>query len=64
MTSVLEHAHWKTFRVSPYDDLAWIDERWFPLVRNAIVESAPNSIAAPFSSGSPGRKEIGEIRGL
>ncbi|HEX5271066.1 MAG TPA: cyclic-phosphate processing receiver domain-containing protein [Gemmataceae bacterium] len=37
MEMVLRDAHWKTFRVIPFDDLAWIPTDWFRTVRRAIV---------------------------
>jgi CheY-like chemotaxis protein len=40
MRQVLENAGWKTSVVAPYEDLQWIGEAWFPLVRRAIVDSA------------------------
>lgn len=40
MRQVLEDAGWTTMAVAPYEDLQWISEAWFPLVRRAIVDSA------------------------
>ena len=40
MEMVLEDAGWHVQRVVPYGDLEWIDEAWFPAIRNQIVESA------------------------
>ncbi len=37
MEMVLRDAHWKTFRVIPFDDLEWIPTDWFRTVRRAIV---------------------------
>jgi hypothetical protein len=36
MEMLLSEAKWKTYRVVPYDDLAWIPE-WFRVIRRAIV---------------------------
>ena len=49
MEMVLVDAGWHVRRVSPYGDMEWIDEVWFPTIRNQIVESA--------TSASPGRLE-------
>jgi len=37
MQEVLRGAGWKTRRVVPFDDMAWIESDWFPAVRRAIV---------------------------
>jgi CheY-like chemotaxis protein len=37
MTERLQKAGWKTRRVIPFDDMAWIESAWFPAVRRAIV---------------------------
>jgi CheY-like chemotaxis protein len=37
MEMALRDAHWKTFRVIPFDDLAWVPTEWFRTVRKAIV---------------------------
>jgi hypothetical protein len=37
MESVLQEAGWRTCRVTPFDDLQWIDDSWFPAIRRAIV---------------------------
>jgi CheY-like chemotaxis protein len=37
MTEVLHEAGWKSRRVIPFDDMAWIESTWFPAVRRAIV---------------------------
>ena len=37
MTETLRGAGWKTRRVVPFDDMAWIESDWFPAVRRAIV---------------------------
>jgi hypothetical protein len=37
MESVLNESHWRTFRVSPFNDLEWIPTEWFRTVRRAIV---------------------------
>jgi hypothetical protein len=40
MQSTLEESGWSVARVTPYGDLAWIDEAWFPAARRALVDSA------------------------
>ncbi len=37
MTDTLSTAGWKTRRVMPFDDTAWITEDWFPAMRRAVV---------------------------
>ena len=37
MEELLRAAGWKTRRVVPFDDMAWIESDWFPAVRRAIV---------------------------
>jgi len=37
MLESLRGAGWKTRRVVPFDDTAWIASAWFPAVRRAIV---------------------------
>ena len=37
MVESLHAAGWKTRRVIPFDDVAWIASDWFPAVRRAIV---------------------------
>lgn len=37
MDFALQEAHWATWRVVPHDDLEWINEDWFPVIRPAIV---------------------------
>ncbi|MBL8826883.1 MAG: hypothetical protein JNM18_07830 [Planctomycetaceae bacterium] len=41
MVDVLTQAQWDVARVTPYDDLQWIDDAWFTAMRNAIVAYAP-----------------------
>lgn len=36
MESVLQEARWTTVRVSPYEDLTWIEEAWFPAIRRIL----------------------------
>lgn len=45
MELVLADSGWSVARIVPYGDLEWIDEAWFPAIRNQIVESrvAPRS---------------------
>ena len=37
MIESLRGAGWKTRRVIPFDDMAWIASEWFPAVRRAVV---------------------------
>ena len=37
MTDTLRTAGWKTRRVMPFDDTAWIVADWFPAMRRAVV---------------------------
>ncbi|MHC5539710.1 cyclic-phosphate processing receiver domain-containing protein [Singulisphaera rosea] len=37
MESVLVEAGWQVCRVSPFDDLQWIHDTWYPAIRRAIV---------------------------
>jgi len=37
MESVLQEAGWQTCRVTPFGDLEWIHDAWFPAIRRAIV---------------------------
>ncbi len=37
MESVLREAGWQTCRVSPFGDLEWVHDSWFPAIRRAIV---------------------------
>ena len=37
MTDTLRTAGWKTRRVVPFDDTAWIGDDWFPAMRRAVV---------------------------
>jgi hypothetical protein len=40
MERVLHEAHWQTYRVIPFDDLAWIAKDWFKAMRQAILSMA------------------------
>jgi hypothetical protein len=40
MKAELEEAGWTTDRVYPMNDLQWIAEEWFPVMRRVIVDSA------------------------
>ena len=40
MEAVLCDAGWKTYRVTPCDDLLWIRQTWLPLLREAVFEAA------------------------
>ncbi|MEZ6069320.1 MAG: cyclic-phosphate processing receiver domain-containing protein [Pirellulales bacterium] len=46
MQEKLDATGWTTLRVTPYGDLDWIDEMWFPAVRNSIVRDLPERSAA------------------
>ncbi|HEX3148214.1 MAG TPA: response regulator [Gemmataceae bacterium] len=37
MIETLRGTGWKTRRVIPFDDMAWIESDWFPAMRRAIV---------------------------
>lgn len=37
MEGVLQEAGWQTCRVTPFEDLQWVHESWFPTIRRAIV---------------------------
>jgi hypothetical protein len=39
MEMVLADAGWSVERIAPYGDLEWIEEGWFPALRNHVVES-------------------------
>lgn len=54
MELTLREAGWTTYRVSPYDDLAWIPD-WFATIRRAIIDSAQ---PAPSSPQSPGASRV------
>jgi len=41
MMHALNGAGWNPQRVTPFEDVEWVSSAWFPLVRNAIVSSAP-----------------------
>jgi hypothetical protein len=41
MRDALEATGSTTERVVPYGDLTWVDEKWFPTVRNASVREVP-----------------------
>ncbi len=43
MEMVLKEAGWRTCRVSPYGDLQWVHESWFPAIRRAIVRGKPGN---------------------
>jgi hypothetical protein len=40
MEVVLRETGWRTYRVTPFDDLRWIREAWLPLLREAIFDTA------------------------
>ncbi len=44
MEGVLREAGWKTCRVTPFDDLLWVHEAWFPAIRRAIVRGPAASL--------------------
>lgn len=37
MQFVLNESGWSTFRLTPYGDLIWIEEYWWPIVKDAIA---------------------------
>jgi hypothetical protein len=41
MEQELHAARWQTRRVVPFDDLTWIEQAWFPVIRRIIVGSIP-----------------------
>jgi hypothetical protein len=45
MESVLQDAGWETYRVSPFDDLQWVHDSWFPAIRRAIVRSPRKGVS-------------------
>jgi CheY-like chemotaxis protein len=49
MEAVLREARWKTRRVVPFDDMAWIETDWFFAIRRAIVGPVRDN----STSGSP-----------
>ena len=54
MQRVLEESGWRTSRVIPFDDLAWIDEDWIRVVRREIVRCADFSVRkSPEESLTP-----------
>ncbi len=55
MESALVEAGWQTYRVTPYDDLRWIQEAWLPLIREVVFETAtvlPVAEAQPVVSAT------------
>jgi thioesterase domain-containing protein len=46
METELQDAGWQVQRVTPYDDLAWVDREWFWAVREALL--APSSLNVPL----------------
>jgi hypothetical protein len=40
MEGVLQEAGWQTCRVTPFDDLQWVHDSWFPTIRRAIVRGS------------------------
>lgn len=40
MKSRLQSAGWNARRITPYDDLAWIDAEWFASVRRILLRSS------------------------
>lgn len=39
MEMVLQESGWTVSTVTPYGDLEWVEESWFPAIRHAIVRS-------------------------
>lgn len=53
MKQILEDAGWSVDTVSPYGDLDWVDEVWWPLLRGKIVDQAvPKSESAAVSGAN------------
>ncbi len=44
----LQASGWSARRITPYDDLAWIDADWFDCLRDILVESV-NQPSAPVA---------------
>lgn len=40
MKQVLEESGWQCTVVAPYEDLTWIDEAWWPALRQQVLELA------------------------
>lgn len=47
MEDDLNQAGWDVVRILPYDDLAWIDECWFPTIRKRLVDAGQTSSQPP-----------------
>lgn len=47
MEDDLKQAGWDVVRILPYDDLAWIDECWFPTIRKRLVDAGQTSSQPP-----------------
>lgn len=52
MEATLQDAGWSTSRVTPYGDLDWVQEVWFPAMRNAIVGTVANQSQAATGSST------------
>jgi hypothetical protein len=44
MQETLEERGWVVTRITPYGDLEWVDEAWFPAVRASILNSATSKM--------------------
>ena len=53
MEATLVEAGWKTYRVTPCDDLRWIRETWLPIVREAVFQTATVRSVAEVRPVSP-----------
>jgi hypothetical protein len=47
MEDDLSQVGWDVVRILPYDDLAWIDECWFPAIRKRLVDAGQTSSQPP-----------------
>jgi hypothetical protein len=45
MESILREAGWQACRVSPFGDLEWVHDSWFPVIRRAIVRGRTGNSA-------------------
>ena len=61
MMRLLKKSRWVSQRVIPHDGLHWIDSEWFPIIRNAIVEFAPQPSSRPIL---PEKSKVSLIRSL
>ncbi|GAB4139576.1 MAG: hypothetical protein Tsb009_08540 [Planctomycetaceae bacterium] len=51
MEVVLQEAGWETTRITPYDDIEWINDIWIETVQQYLGESVPETVQAwPYST--------------